>query len=88
MFGSSGSPFTPVSTKEGLKEPPVAPAPAPKPESSSNVVSSTMDDEERMNIKVTVLVVYHFDISESYILVDLLDFSFRFKFWKNVQPVS
>ena len=77
MFGSSGSPFTPVSTKEGLKEPPVAPAPAPKPESSSNVVSSTMDDEERMNIKVTVLrviVVYHFYISESYILVDLLGF--------------
>ena len=71
MFGGSGSPFAPVSTKENkeppppvsvvgappptttVPAPPVAPAPVvPKLESSSNVVSSTMDDEERMNIKV------------------------------------
>ena len=46
VFGTSGSPFTPVSkdSKEPLN--------TSKPESSSNVVSSTIDDDDKTGIKV------------------------------------
>ena len=49
IFGTSGSPFTPVS-KDSKDSPS-----APKPESSSNVVSSTMDDDDKAQIKVSPL---------------------------------
>ena len=49
VFGTSGSPFTPVSS--GGKDPKEEPR-QPKPESSSNVVSSTMDDDDKSAIKV------------------------------------
>ena len=46
VFGTSGSPFTPVGkdAKEAHN--------TSKPESSSNVVSSTMDDDDKSGIKV------------------------------------
>ena len=60
IFGSSGRPFAPVPSHKEEKEhpPPFTSAPAPAPlyskpqESSSNVVSSTMEDDIKDNIKV------------------------------------
>ena len=47
IYGTSGSPFAPPQSKD-LKEEPRS----SKPESSSNVVSSTMDDDDKTTVKV------------------------------------
>jgi hypothetical protein len=47
IFGTSGSPFAPP---QGCKDP--KEEPRQKPESSSNVVSSTMEDDDKTAIKV------------------------------------
>ena len=54
VFGTSGSPFTPVGKdpKEFHN--------MSKPESSSNVVSSTMDDDDKSGIKVGELLLLDF----------------------------
>ena len=49
VFGTSGSPFTPVG--KDAKDP----HNTSKPESSSNVVSSTIDDDDKTGIKVGFL---------------------------------
>ena len=60
IFGSSGSPFAPVPSKEGSYSSTKVPTPPSLPpvhhhhlDSSSNVVSSTMEDDDKSNIKVT-----------------------------------
>jgi len=54
IFGTSGSPFTPVTnTKENREQNNTSTNTVPKPDSTSNVVSSTMmDDDEKTGIKM------------------------------------
>ncbi len=63
IFGSSGSPFAPVTSKEGSYSSTKVPTPPSLPpvhhhhlDSSSNVVSSTMEDDDKSNIKVTSFI--------------------------------
>ena len=63
MFGNSGSPFAPPVGKDAKEEPKMT-----KPESSSNVVSSTMDDDDKTAIKVGNCPPPQFCISHSLFL--------------------